>query len=159
MDIYNNLPPELQSIIQKKYERILLHERLKEAQRYLSYFLLPRHKCIHTFSCLYFQTARTQFSVFSTVSVIDHDDPGYNLNKVTVHIDKDSPEKNSIVSTQLFNLRGYVEYFTSERSNEYTKNARMVGETVDGYLNFHSGEIDFCINQYHKMLDVREKPW
>ena len=138
MDIYNKLCPELQIIIQKKYERILLHERLKEAQRYLSYFLLPRRKCIHTFSCLFFQNVRTQFSVFSTVSVIDHADPEYNLNKVTVHIhDRNSPEKNSIVSTQLFNLRGYVEYW-----------------------DFQSGEeIDFCINQYHKMLDVRERPW
>ena len=145
MDIYNNLPPELQSIIQKKYERMLLHERLKEAQRYLSCFLLPRSKCIDTFinltSSSIFETPITHFSFFSTVSIICHVEPEYNLNKVTVRI-RNLAEKTSIVYTQLFNLRGYVEYFTSEKSNEY-------------WFCQESGEIDFCIHQYLRMLHAR----
>ena len=131
MDIYNNLPPELQSIIQKKYERILLHERLKEAQRYLSYFLVPRRYITMNADVaqrvirggrdeidvnghsqhIHFQTARRQFYITSQVVVIDTVDSQYNLNKVIVRSDvRNSPEKDNIVHTELFNLRGYVEY-------------------------------------------------
>ena len=163
MDIYNKLCPELQVIIQKKYQRILLHDRLKHAQKYLKYFVTPSSKPLiggvrsspisyNTYIGVYsFSTARTHFTINTSTCVIYRNNPLYDLFNVVVKSCDVADPENVVVSTQLFNLNGYVEYFRFKYSNS----------TPEAYNNIkyieNRKKIEQCIKEYEFFVKISQE--
>ena len=157
MDIYNKLCPELQVIIQKKYQRILLHDRLKHAQKYLKYFVTPVQPVRHlssvdrTHGVYFFSTARTHFTVTTFTCVTWERNSLYDLVSVIVKSCDVADPENVVISTQLFNLDGYVEYFRLK----FNQPAKCFHRLE---INKNKRAIELCINKYIIMLRKRGEP-
>ena len=163
MDIYNKLCPELQVIIQKKYQRILLHDRLKHAQKYLKYFVTPgsgrfiggvrsgpfshANAVDQDINIYSFSTARTHFTI-NTSKCVTYRNPLYDLVILVVKTCNIADPENVVISTQLFNLNGYVEYFRCKYFSYSNSNPDVYNIK---YIE-NRKKIDRCIKEYIKML-------